>query len=797
MMLRLIAAACAALACAAATASGGDAYDRFVNRGASDIAPARYQNGELGVLLPSFERMYLYAAWRAIALGAQELKTQPNRSGGLERALGSKVGGWLDAGDGAKVYAAWQGAVGTALKRAPAPKNDNDMLARGYLNCPTSAYSFATDTLNGLAKRADATPARLAAWVASQRQVFKFCGDDPDAPQRGYGAPKVVLAPPAELPATEALHWRQMQQYQLAAAAFYDGNYTVSAQRFAQIGATADHPLRQWGDYLNLRSLARAASQAASQAAGQAAEQNPAAARKAKAGAAGLQEDRLAAITVAAQEIQRDPALASLHEASRAIVRAMQVRLTPQARFEQLSRLLDEPRADPYLDDHLGDWRVLADDRLSDWTSKDKQAASQQLRGATGFIDWIQTLQQCGLPSDGGTGNGAGNDSASAATAKAADAGCAPQRAHALQQWRKRGGDAGQTRVWLVAAAVKAGQMPADLEQAALKVPAGAPEYLTLRYALARHYRIKGQAEQARAIGDAMLASPALSASASSNARNLFLQERFAVAATPADAANYLLRSVSRSADADTGESARAAEAPQVAADGLRWLNGGLSTAELLALAGHPKLDAGLRASVAVAAWMRADLLGQSELALQAAQLAQAAPALAEAMRQYRALPAAPARRHAMVLTALQYGLSPVVNGSRIEADSKPRDKAEALADLWCKIPTGAAGWGAPDTEIELSPPAPETGRADARGKEMASLGALPTSTGFVGAHVLQRAAAVPADPDLPWLLHVVVQSTRGGCLDADAKALSKNAFNLLHKRYKGDEWARKTPYFY
>ncbi|MBJ7311231.1 hypothetical protein ACFOLJ_27570 [Rugamonas sp. CCM 8940] len=790
MMLRLIA-ACAALACADAAASGGgDNYDRFVNRGASDIAPTRYQNGELGVLLPSFERMYLYSAWRAIALGPQELKTLPNRAGGLERSLGSKVGGWLDAGQGSKIYAAWQGAVAAALKRAPAPKKDNDMLASGYLNCPSGAYVFATGTLGELAKRADATPARLAAWVASQRQVFKFCGDDPDATQRGYGDAKVVVTPPLELPATEALYWRQMQQYQLAAAAFYDGNYIVSAQRFGQIGATADHPLRQWGDYLNLRSLARAASQAASQANNQAAEQNQGAARTVKVGASTLQEDRLTAISVAAQKIQRDPALASLHEASRAIVRAMQVRLTPEARFAQLSKLLDDPRADPYLDDHLGDWRVLADDRLSDWTSKEKQAASQQLRAVTGFMDWIQTLQQCGAPhnSDG--------DSDGAA-AKAADSGCAPQRAHALQQWRKHGGDAGQTRVWLVAAALKAGQMPADLEQAALKVPAGAPEYLTVRYALARHYRLKGQAEPARAIGDAMLASPALSASASSDARNLFLQERFAVASSPADAANYLLRSVSRSADADTGESARVAEAPQVAADGLRWLNGGLSTAELLALASHPKLDAGLRASIAVAAWMRADLLGQGELALQAAQLAQAAPALADAMRQYRALPAAPARRHAMVLSALQYGLSPVVNGSRIEAGSTPRDKAETLADLWCKIPRGAAGWGEPDTAVELSPPAPETGRAESRKQEMAALGALPTSTGFIGAHVLQRVAAVPADPDLPWLLHVVVQSTRGGCLDTDAKALSKNAFNLLHKRYKGDEWARKTPYFY
>jgi hypothetical protein len=43
----------------------------------------------------------------------------------------------------------------------------------------------------------------------------------------------------------------------------------------------------------------------------------------------------------------------------------------------------------------------------------------------------------------------------------------------------------------------------------------------------------------------------------------------------------------------------------------------------------------------------------------------------------------------------------------------------------------------------------------------------------------------------------VVVVSTRGGCLDPDADKLSRTAWNLLHKRYAGSEWANKTPYFY
>ncbi|MFL6631416.1 MAG: hypothetical protein ACJ8HJ_03745 [Massilia sp.] len=41
------------------------------------------------------------------------------------------------------------------------------------------------------------------------------------------------------------------------------------------------------------------------------------------------------------------------------------------------------------------------------------------------------------------------------------------------------------------------------------------------------------------------------------------------------------------------------------------------------------------------------------------------------------------------------------------------------------------------------------------------------------------------------------MMSTRGGCLDKDAPALSRKAHALLHKRWPRSEWAGATPYFY
>ena len=62
---------------------------------------------------------------------------------------------------------------------------------------------------------------------------------------------------------------------------------------------------------------------------------------------------------------------------------------------------------------------------------------------------------------------------------------------------------------------------------------------------------------------------------------------------------------------------------------------------------------------------------------------------------------------------------------------------------------------------------------------------------------MLARARTHPNDPDLPWLLHVVVMSTRGGCTDADNRELSRTAWQLLHRRFPASSWAKKTPYYY
>lgn len=338
-------------------------------------------------------------------------------------------------------------------------------------------------------------------------------------------------------------------------------------------------------------------------------------------------------------------------------------------------------------------------------------------------------------------------------------------------------------------------------------MPPQAPEYLSIRYYLARLYRTAGQPQRTREIAGAVLAGPELARTQSNSAQVLFAQERFATAVSRDDAVPYLQRWRAWLVDRDTLQAVPAkgeteAKRPALAADGLIWLNDRLAVADLLALARDERLARPLRASIAIAAWYRADLLGQRAQAEAAARLAQDYPLAQATARAYLATPALDQRRHLLVLAGVRHGLSAQISPWAAPLEPPPRrdpGSDEPTASMWCRL-AGSSDrreeiWNARNEQV---PPPPDlAAEPAARDREIAALRQVKTATGFVGAHVLARARSKPNDPDLPWLLHVVVQSTRGGCLDPDSHTLSRSAHQVLHSRFPNSEWARKTPYWY
>ncbi len=744
-MKRITLALASALALALASNAGasgdyGPSYTMFKAWTAPDIPLERFQAGELGVIQPGMRRVYLYTAWRAIALGPKAA-SMPGLAGGLARADGSVFAqGWTEGGDKSNDDLLKRAA---AVLRLPA----NDPQVRKILACPPAATAYAAQVLRGAAARADATPARLNAWTLAQYRVGEACQAAEDARYR-YGDEKPPsLAAPAQPPANEPAYWRQLNEYQRAAWAFQGERYADSTALFERIGATPGHPMRALGAYLALRSEVRRAL----------AIEVPKVAPAAR-------EQQARTLEKRADAILADASLAAMHEPARALLRSMRARLTPESRLQELSRYLDDPAHDPFAQDRLGDWSVVMEASLNGPLAK-VAPALQSLRDGHEFIDWIETLRGC--------------------TGLDAKPSCPVAGSHALARWQET-----TSRPWLVAALMLAESAPPALVQAGMALPAGDPGYLTARYHLARLLRLGGKADEARTVSEGVLKGKL-----SPGTRNLFREERFAVATSVRDGGAWLLRT---NVDFRKGDDKVREDA--INDDGLAWLNQGLPVAGLVELAGQPGLPQALRARIAGAAWIRAALLDAKEEGDRAgALLAQLAPVTADAVARYSRAASSTERRHIVLAASLRFQLAGQLQ-MVAEPVAAPADPGELTASGWCSFKPGAGetgtASGAPGLGWRL-PAMPDTGHAAAARAEIARLSSLKTATGTVGDDVMAWAASHPDDPELPWLLHVVVMSTRGGCLDPDAKALSRKAWNLLHKRYARSEWAAKTPYYY
>jgi len=97
----------------------------------------------------------------------------------------------------------------------------------------------------------------------------------------------------------------------------------------------------------------------------------------------------------------------------------------------------------------------------------------------------------------------------------------------------------------------------------------------------------------------------------------------------------------------------------------------------------------------------------------------------------------------------------------------------------------------------------PLTGLIDR--EELAALSRLPNGTRLLAERTVAAADEMGlidrltgADRDIPELLHLAVRATRYGCRkEGGHGVLSRRAYTLLHRRYGGTPWARRTPYWF
>lgn len=725
-------------------------YPIFIDRngGNGPAERARLFGGRLGMLTARSPKPLLYLDWRllhGLAVGPAAGTALTTPCCGEAASLGPDDGvyGWLEA---RKIVP----EVAESPYYIPTERSGPDYTS--VQNCFRDAFDTATATLRDRAQRYGKASPAVRAWVQTQDAVFDACGNE------GAALPAPMADAPAWLKADRA--------YQEAAFALYNRRNEEAARRFEAIGRDPSSPWRSKGQYLKVRALQREAL----------ARRDPASIARSRA---------------ALQELASAPAGTYGRSEVRKMLRALAYRDRPDALLAQLESELARPQADGDIAFALRDYLLLGE----------KASAAPEI------ADWIETLQ-------GGEG--------------------APGLDHARRRWA-----ATKDPAWLLAAlSLVAPDDPAapGLAAEAASVRRGDPAWLTAQYHLTRLTIAKAESGPTRARLDSILADPNLTL----GERNLFKAARAQVAADLGELARFSLRQAFCGGPGEycVGDD-WARNDDNLAPHRGGWVGLGADARAIIdrlpleariALSRSADLPAPVRLDIALTNFARAVQLRDDpavdgiarDLAVLLPQMrrdwqaiAAARPGEAKSFAEYFAMAKLPGLRTDLIAFSYtrpvgtvadfqgrwtDWMIVPSAAGAQ-GAFPAPNayqsgfwiDSTGDLADLTC---LGACGRSA----FPLHLPPFVAAEQEKAALERAAFrtydqdGPAPSGASSLWDEALALVRARPKDPRSPEMLYRLIRVARWG---GNHDHLGRRAFQLLHARYPGSEWARRSPYYY
>jgi hypothetical protein len=772
----------------------------FIQTKHPDLPLEIFAAGKLGVLQPTYARSYLVVAYRylsgipfdpseqqqLVALWAHRLDREQEW---LKHTKGDAYQQWLEA----------RFNFGTGGKPAP-PKNEDDAYA-GYRsdasnysqfeNCAADAFITAAKTLEARSKQFGQHSEEVRSWLDAQDTVFESCG----------GSESATSNLPEEAPKQLPAIIRSDRAYQIAAAHFYNQNWTEAEQRFQAIAQDSSSPWREIAAIVSVRAKLRKITLS---------EDSPDSAKK------NLAE--LATIDAELRNLEKIPSMHSLLPAIWRMRGFVEFRLDPDARRRELAAILEHAQHRSTLREDLDDYtqlldRGIGDDGEENYAEENQKVEPQSpatkaypkstsLRSRSSLTDWLLTFQA---------------DDASAA-------------AHAIAEWKQS-----HALPWLVATLSKASPKTPNLStllEAAATIPPSSPAYLTLSFHCARLLAQSGNETAALQIADKILAgTPTVDLSSTANlfkalrmklAHNLdeFLQFAPRQASVVTDTSDsFLLSEPERFCNYDGAQANAACKARSSAptffdSDSASILTEGLPTRILAQAASSPRLPEDLRRQVAQSAWVRAILLHDEPTARQLAPvLSTLSPDLAPGLKSYLDANDSSRLFAAVFLILHRPELHPYVSAG-IGRETPPGKMDSFHDNWWCSLstPTNDESWGNyfsmythmdgpilalySDKKLYYPDFLSDAEKQSAE-SEWTAAAKLDTAPNWLAKEVLAFAKSNPDDPRVPEALHYVVRATHLGCTDATSRRYSKSTFQLLHSRYPHNPWTTKTPYWY
>jgi tetratricopeptide (TPR) repeat protein len=651
-----------------------------------------------------------------------------------------------------------------------------------YLNCPQDAFRQALDTLKLRTQQFGEMSSVVQNWIEAQKTVFENCS--------------AVGTAPGDLPPSAPAIARADRAYQQAAAYFYAGEYDEAVSAFRAIAEDQASPWSTIAPYLVARALVR------------------------KATVIDKWEPDFATLGQAETQIDSvlaNPRLTQYHHAAERLRGLIEFRLHPDKRLAELANNLMRGSQDADLAQDVTDFRLLFNRAVGGQFSAQPQPIGSDVyakladaRAKSDLLDWMLTLRL---------------DGAEAYT-------------HSLEKW-----EATHSPAWLVAALTKADATSphlSDLLAAARRVPTSSPAHCSVTFHSLRLLLLQGKDKEARerlaALRIRQMGPSLEDPGTPPSTVNLFLAMRFALAQNLGELFENAPRLPATITDDLTPGQLPVTNpagyanwpdtvAPRFDDDSLVVLNRFLPLAMLAKVAHSPQLPERLRHQVALAAWTRAILLGNTGVARSLTpDVESIVPNLAASIQAYQSAGTPEERRFAAALATLRFpGLSPFVTTME---RSTPIEEITGSGESWwdlggppCvypqvflsidsqppKPPDPLTQWPRVGSALlatypggQVKPPAFLTAadRAEAA-QESSQLVDLGRAPNYLSRQAIAWAKTRPGDPRVPEVLALAVRSTRWGCRDKNTGQLSKAAFELLHRRYPKSSWAEKTKYWF
>jgi len=707
-----------------------------------DFPLENFAAGKFGLINKSWARSYLVVVYRS--LSGNPLSDR--EAGAMKSLWDERLNHSSESSDDS-----WRQKWNDARKTAGAPEVKDIEVYRNrekpheyesFLNCQADAFVNAANLLNERVKLFGAGSPQVSAWLAVQDMVFANCKEGKHIPEPAGNNDESLV--------------RADRAYQIAAANFYSTNFDEATRQFEAIARDQQSPYRIIAPYMAARSVLRKGSFA----------------EKEEEGRPFLidAENRLSAIL-------KDNSLKLSHHAAGRLFNLARLRAHPEEKLHELARLIMKKDASEDFKQNVWDYTVLLDRYLEVETNSRQLPASLKSDDLT---DWIMTFE--------------GDIDA--------------RDVHALDRWRQT-----KSLPWLVAAMANANGKQSALNElllAAAQVDHTAPVYPTIAFHSVRLLKETNRLVEARTMLDRILANerPQLTASAVNEflgermmlARNLeeFLQNAPRVPAGFSD--NYDGREIP---DDEKGAGQNANVGKRFfAMDAANIFNKAMPVAMMKDSARSKILPANLRRDMAQAAFVRAALLDDHEVAIQAATALEAElPEVKEFLAPYRKALTPDARRFAAAFLSLKFpGLRPFVSNG-VGRTTAVDDIDSYRDNYWCTEPPVPLG-GAPSGDEQSKSRPVETpdflsGSKALADRQYAALQALGTAPDYLCRIAIEWAQKNPNDPRAPEALHLAVRSTRYGCTDKETGRWSKAAFDLLHSRYPDTTWAKNTKYWF